>query len=220
MGGWLFTLEITLAIEHKDITDAERHEPKGASTATDRQVLTSSGDGTTEFIKVSFNDLLNIPTSVSYINVTSGVSTATSQQPSATNTPLQIEFGSGSTTTDVTISSVGAITFNTAGQYMLNVFLQLGRATETGNSILLTRFLKNGIQIFNTIGNTFADLQYLTPLVLVFPITVSAGDIITCEIMRDSTGNNSGGLFATTPAASGWNSSPSAYVSISKFAGL
>lgn len=38
-----------MAIEHKNIPEAERHEPKGASTATAGQVLTSNGDGTTQF---------------------------------------------------------------------------------------------------------------------------------------------------------------------------
>lgn len=45
--------------EHVDIIDSERHEPKGASAATDRQVLTSNGDGTTEFIKVDGADVTN-----------------------------------------------------------------------------------------------------------------------------------------------------------------
>jgi hypothetical protein len=35
--------------EHRLIPDAERHEVKGASTATNNQVLTADGDGTTSF---------------------------------------------------------------------------------------------------------------------------------------------------------------------------
>lgn len=35
--------------EHSNITDPYLHEPKGASTATEGQVLTSNGDGSTEF---------------------------------------------------------------------------------------------------------------------------------------------------------------------------
>lgn len=38
-----------MATEHRNIPDAERHEVKGASTATNNYVLTSDGDGTTSF---------------------------------------------------------------------------------------------------------------------------------------------------------------------------
>lgn len=38
-----------MATEHRVIPDAERHEVKGASTATNNQVLVSDGDGTTSF---------------------------------------------------------------------------------------------------------------------------------------------------------------------------
>jgi len=38
-----------MAIQHKNVSDAERHEPKGASTATINHVLSSDGDTTTSF---------------------------------------------------------------------------------------------------------------------------------------------------------------------------
>lgn len=38
-----------MAIQHSNIADADRHEAKGASTATLGQVLRSDGDGTTSF---------------------------------------------------------------------------------------------------------------------------------------------------------------------------
>ncbi len=41
-----------MAIEHKNITDAERHEPKGASTATIDQVWYSNGAGSGAFREV------------------------------------------------------------------------------------------------------------------------------------------------------------------------
>ena len=36
-------------VEHSVIADAERHEPKGASTASDGEFLMSNGDTTTQF---------------------------------------------------------------------------------------------------------------------------------------------------------------------------
>lgn len=51
-----------MAIEHVNISDSERHEPKGASTATTDTVLHSDGDGTTTWKFVSYNDLSDKPT--------------------------------------------------------------------------------------------------------------------------------------------------------------
>lgn len=50
-----------MAIEHQNIADANRHEPKGASTATTDTVLHSDGDGTTTWKFVSYDDLTDKP---------------------------------------------------------------------------------------------------------------------------------------------------------------
>lgn len=42
-------LRNNMAVQHKDIPDSERHDVKGASSASLRQVLVSNGDGTTSF---------------------------------------------------------------------------------------------------------------------------------------------------------------------------
>ena len=46
-----------MAIQHKDIPDSERHDVKGASSASLRQVLTSNGDGTTSFQNLTVSHL-------------------------------------------------------------------------------------------------------------------------------------------------------------------
>lgn len=38
-----------MAVQHANIADADRHEAKGASSASNNQVLTADGDGTTSF---------------------------------------------------------------------------------------------------------------------------------------------------------------------------
>ncbi len=43
--------------EHVDIEDSERHEPKGASTATDGQYLRSNGDGSTSFATIDKDEV-------------------------------------------------------------------------------------------------------------------------------------------------------------------
>lgn len=51
-----------MATEHVNIPDAERHEPKGAGSATTDTVLHSDGDGTTTWKFVSYDDLTDKPT--------------------------------------------------------------------------------------------------------------------------------------------------------------
>lgn len=46
-----------MAIQHRDIPDTERHEVKGASTASPHTVLVSNGDGTTTFKRISVQSL-------------------------------------------------------------------------------------------------------------------------------------------------------------------
>lgn len=46
-----------MTTEHINITDAQRHEPKGASSAGTDTVLKSNGDGTTLFEKVDYSEL-------------------------------------------------------------------------------------------------------------------------------------------------------------------
>lgn len=47
-----------MAIEHVNIVDAERHEPKGASTATIDQVWASNGAGSGSFREIPYSDTI------------------------------------------------------------------------------------------------------------------------------------------------------------------
>lgn len=47
-----------MAIEHVNIVDAERHEPKGASTATIDQVWASDGAGSGSFREIPYSDTI------------------------------------------------------------------------------------------------------------------------------------------------------------------
>lgn len=46
-----------MAVEHVNIADGQRHEPKGISTALDNTVYHSKGDGTGEWRKIKSEDL-------------------------------------------------------------------------------------------------------------------------------------------------------------------
>lgn len=45
-----------MAVQHKDIVDAERHEPKGASTATIDQVYAANGAGSGSWRELPWSD--------------------------------------------------------------------------------------------------------------------------------------------------------------------
>jgi len=207
-------------IEHKLIADADRHEPKGASTATVNQVLKFNGDGTSTPGFISYNDLTNKPIVTGYQQILYASSTASNQQPGATNTPLQIEFGPAQSLTDVTLSSTGLITFLTAGQYGLELFLRFGRTTAAGSVVMFNRVLKNGVQLFNSNSITLVDSAQTIPFSATLMVSVAANDTFAFQIMRDSAGLNNGGLFQTTPSAAGWNLSPTASIAINKFKGI
>lgn len=206
-------------VEHVVIEDAQRHEAKHASTAVLNQALLSNGDGTTRFSYVSYNNLTNVPALVGYRQVLSGFSSAASQAPSAVDTPLQIEFGAGSSATDATLASNGTLTFNTAGEYIVTLFLRFGRTSGAGTAILLNRFLVNGVQGLNSNALKIPDQDTIIPFSTSLALTVAAGTTFQLQIMRDSAGINNGGVFRVLPTVASWNLAPSATIVVSKYVG-
>ena len=203
-------------MEHKDIPDAQLHQIKGAASASSGQVPIATGSGTTVFGFLDWTQVANKPTSSGYQAKLSAFSSV-NQNPSAVDTPLQITFGSAQTTADVSISAAGVITFNTSGNYLIDIFLRFGRSTSAGNAILLNRILKNGAQILNSNGVILSAATQTIPFSAAIPLTMAAGDTITMEVARDSAGTNDGGLFVVSPTIAGWNIVPSATVVVNKF---
>lgn len=206
-------------VEHVNILDADRHEPKGASVAALNQVLHSDGDGTTTFKFVDYANLTNVPTPVGYQQVLSGFSTAATQNPSGLDVALQVEFGAGVVTTDATLASNGTLTFHTAGDYSVNLFFRFGRSAAPGTAIILNRFLVNGVQGLNSNAVKLNDVDILVPFSTSLIISATAGMTLALEIARDSGGINQGGLFRVLPTALAWNIAPSSTIVVSKFIG-
>lgn len=207
-------------MEHVSIVDSQRHELKHADTAALNQVWKSNGDGTSQTAFVDWSELTGRPTSRGYLQVLYGASVAANQSPSATNTPLQVEFGPAQSFTDVSLSSTGTLTFNTGGYYILNLFIRQGRATSTGTAILFERILYNGTQILGSNSASLDANVQVIPFSANIPFFVNAGDTIQLQLVRDSAGTNDGGLFRTVPTISGWTASPSASVGVYKLQGL
>lgn len=207
-------------VEHVSISDADRHEVKHASTGVLNQALHSNGNGTTGFRFVDYDDIANKPAFVGYQQILSGFSTAASQAPSALDTPLQIEFGAGVVTTSATLAANGTLTFHVAGDYIITLFLRFGRTSGAGTSITLNRFLINGVQGLNSNAVKLPDQDSVIPFSTSLNLSATAGMTFALQIMRDSAGNNNGGLFRILPTVAGWNLCPSATIVVSKFVGV
>lgn len=207
-------------VEHVAITDADRHEPKHASTAISGQVLKSTGGGATAFNFMTWAEIQSKPVVNAYTTVLTAHSTAASQQPSATGVPLKVEFGPAQTFADVSLSSVGNLTFNTSGQYLISLFFRFGRTTGAGDAYIFNRLLINGTQILNSNALRLGSQDIVVPFSASVGLTVAAGQVFTTEILRDAAGVNNGGLIQLTPSLAGWASAPTATIIVSKFVGL
>lgn len=206
-------------VEHVLIPDADRHEPKHASTALNRQALIANGDGTTKFAFYDYDDLVNKPVVAGYKQVLYGSSNASSQAPAATNTPLQIEFGAVQNLTDVSLASNGTLTFNTSGDYLLIVFMRFGRTSGTGTAIIFNRLLYNDVQALNSNSLKLPDQDIIIPFSATIPVSALENATFKVQIMRDSAGVNNGGLYQLSPSLAGWNVSPSASLIVYKYVG-
>jgi hypothetical protein len=150
-------------------------------------------------------------------NVLAAVDT-TNQEPSGLDSPLQVKFGAaqGTASDPVMLDALGNITFNQGGLYLFNGYANFERQGSSGGvTVTLFRALLNGVQTGPTKGVELSGTGIMFPYELTLPIQVSAGDVLTWEIMRDSSGINAGGLYIHTNSGP-WSNVPSADVNIYK----
>lgn len=150
--------------------------------------------------------------------VLNAVCPAVSQEPSGLDAPLQITYGpaQGGPSDPVQVDALGNIQFNTADKYIINFRAHYGRAGSAGTSILMFRFLKNGVQQGQSFATKITDAEILVPWdSSSFIFEAEIGDVLTSEIIRDSAGANAGGLFSVASSA-GWDDAPCSAVSIYK----
>lgn len=142
----------------------------------------------------------------------------TDQEPSDLDKPLQVTFGPAQNgpADPVQLDELGNIIFNQAGLYLFNGYGNFERQGSSGGvTVTLFRALLNGVQISPTKGIDLSNTGIMVPYELTIPIQVNAGDVLTWEIMRDSSGVNGGGLYTHTVLGR-WSNVPSADVFIYK----
>lgn len=145
-------------------------------------------------------------------------SDTTDQTPSGLDSALQVTFGSaqGTVADPVMVDALGNITFNESGVYLFNGYANFARGGLAGGvAVMAFRALFNGVQAGVTKVVEIKDADDMIPYDLTLPINATAGDVLTWEIMRDSSGDDYGGLYTHT-LLGGWTNVPSVAVSIFK----
>jgi hypothetical protein len=173
-----------------------------------------------------YDDLINKfdpTTDIAIERLLDGLSTELIQEPTGTGAAnsIQIEFGPafGTGADPISMLADGTITANQAGTYRAKVALQFGRSGASGTSLLLFRVRVNGVQAGRSIAaklNNSNEEQYFENDTW---LTVPAGAELRFDLMRDDSGNDSGGLFGILPTieAGSWNNAPSAAIRIERW---
>ncbi len=132
-------------------------------------------------------------------------SLAVAQEPTIVDTPIQVEYGAAQSVTDVSMAADGALTFNTTAKYQININAHYGRSGAAGVSLLLFRLLMDNVAFGKPLAAKVESSNILVPWSSTFIIQATAGQVLTSELMRDSTGDNSGGIYNVDPAVIGWD---------------
>ena len=198
--------------EHKNITDPNIHEPKGVSVATvgTTYIADGAGSGAWSAIPLDLSGMV-------IERLIDGFSTASSQEPVGLDTALQIEFGAGETSVPVTLDATGKVTINITGTYRVKLGFAVGRVGSSGVASLYVRSLIDGVQAGQSVHWTISSAQTYIPFTDEAWLTLTAGTEITYEIIKDSSGANSGGLFQSNPVTTGWADNPSASIRVERF---
>lgn len=199
-----------MTVQHKDIPDAQRHEPKGASTATTGQALFSSGAGATEFRQIDFADIGGTPT-FSLSSVLELESYSIVNQTTTSNTEKTVAYGAAAATDNVDLTVDGVVTFLTAGTYFITVDLSAGLISGSGGSGVFIKEVVNG-SLSGRVLRTKAQVQ------LTSVIEAGATDTYEVKFIRSSV--NWGLETTSAPSHLTWNDdSASAVIRVYRFSG-
>ena len=167
----------------------------------------------------------NATTDIIVDRVLEAVSLATSQEPTGLGiaNSIMVEFGAAQFTVSdpVMIDVNGKVTFNVAGMYRVKSVFQFGRTGASGTSEVLFRLLVDGVQLGRSVGVKLGNSDVLNYIDIDNWFNVPAGTTLVTQIMRDNSGNDSGGIFKTSPTDEGagtWNDVPCTVLRIERWA--
>jgi len=193
--------------KHGALVEADGlHEPKGAAAALAGTLMRATGSGTTEWTGEATLKIASATVMLSTVD----------QTPISTDVPLQVIFDSGVETDDVIVTAAGVITIKTKGTYLLEAVGRIGRTTGAGDAHILVRYTLNGSGAGFTVAETLADGSFSLPYKTTTVLELEVGDVLTGQVMTDSSGINNGGLLAFTPVVVGWSPIPSTSATLSR----
>lgn len=172
----------------------------------------------TELMRLKENDLNFKRETIIY------QSSYVTQQASSLDTPFYPNYGNVSdiVTDDLTLASNGELTVNVAGQYYIRLFGHFGRDINSGTAISLfwgqIDFGGGWVNIPNSQSKAFAmqNSSIKIPFEYEFFFELPAGVKLRYVSVRDSSGNNDGGLYTFNPNYVGAQPFPSLGVDLSK----
>lgn len=197
---------------HSLLTGTDLHENKGADTATAGQVLSGNGLGGSAFVNPS--TLTNV-----VLNGDAVGSSSVSQAPGATDTGIAVTFDNTSDSTDATVAAGGTFTIVNTGLYYIHAVFNAGRTAGAANMVFAMRMRKSGAQfgptrfIQTSLTNTIQNIVFSGFLKL------NAADTISFQMLRDSSGDNSGGLIPLNLVSGTWDDAFSARVQMNRVVG-
>lgn len=151
-------------------------------------------------------------------------SSSAAQDPTGVGTAnaIQLTFGApqGTALDPLQLLADGTLQCNIAGTYFLEFDMQVGRLGSSGTSIILFQIRLNGAKAAETrifkLNNTNTNFAYQNSAW----VNLTAGDLVTWQIMRDASGDNSGGAIGFNPTVEGgneWADSPATTLRMSRW---
>ena len=146
-------------------------------------------------------------------------SALTAQEPAGLDTPLVIDFGGpvGLDSDPIQLLANQRLRANVDLPSMrARVRLQAGRLSVPMTANMYFRTLVNGVQTDSSLFIQMPDNVQSYPVYITAWFGLAAGQEVWFEMIRDSSGNDSGGLYSTNPVTAGWNDSTTTFLQISE----
>lgn len=152
-----------------------------------------------------------------YVEQLSAIATVANQQPTALNTPLQVNFGAAQLTPYFDLSATGLLTFLVDGNYLVEAEFNTSRIGAAGSAKLLVVAKTDGVytEVVGLSSMTDEDANHQINSTKV--VNVLAGTTMAWDIIRDSIGDNSGGLFLFNPNLAGIPDLPTAHLTVYRY---
>jgi hypothetical protein len=152
-----------------------------------------------------------------------GYSVAATQYPTGLGVTqrVDVEYGPAIVIPSCTLAATGIVTFTQPGAYRVKTHFQFGRTGAAGTSILLFRSLVDDVQLNSALVIKVDKATALYYVENTYWVEAVAGTTFHTEVMRDLSGNNSGGLISFIPTDEGtdtWSYAPTAALHINRWA--